>query len=227
MQNLTDFYFQSAYFVILAAAFAFGAVKLFKSRTPLYFQLYVIACGCMMMEHLISVVLLLCDKWTDGFTAARFFGTFSFSLFILSANRGTLDGIVDDRAEKQNSKARILAFAAPIIFAVLIIVTVFLNIKSFSVISGILMLITLSPVIPASYYNFKHLILPTDEMELLKATYGCNIFALAFQLSNVLYNLLLSTISKSLAVMLAGIFVYLMAGLLVVAAVRGREKWKI
>ena len=81
-------------FLIAAFAFGFGAVKLFKKKRPLYLQLLVCAAGCFALEQLSYVINLWC-----GVTAAvsiGMFGIFGSNFFLLSANYGTLDKIVDD-----------------------------------------------------------------------------------------------------------------------------------
>ena len=226
VNGISELIFQIIYFVILTSAFVFGAVKLFGKSSPMYFRLYVMACGCLMLESLISGVLLICRLDDGNITAAFFFGTFSFSLFILSANRGTLDGIVDERGERKNRRARIYAFAAPVIIASLAAAAA-LGIGKSSPVQGILLFAAISPTVFASYYNLKHLLLPVDDIGFLKATRGCNIAALAYEISDTVFIMLSAAFPNSPAVMIYGAAVYAAAALLVIAAVRGYEKWEI
>ena len=214
-------------FSVTASAFAFGAAKLFRKKKPLYFQLYVLACGCIMLERLIELAAAICETEAGGMTAAGFFGMLSFALFILSANRGTLDGIVDDRREGRNRRARLLALAAPAVTAPLVVADVLVHAGKTTPASGILLFIALIPVIPASYYNLKHLLLPMDEIGLLRATRPCNVFALLFLTVNTAFDLL-SVISAEFAVTaVCSIGSAVLAALLVAGAVKGEKRWKI
>lgn len=227
VNGIFELLFQIIYFVILTSAFIFGAVKLFGKSAPMYFRLYVMACGCLMLESLISAVLLICNLDDGSITAAFFFGTFSFSLFILSANRGTLDGIVDDRGEQKNKKARIYAVAAPVLVAALSAAAVFLYVKKNSPVQGILLFAAIAPTVFASYYNLKHLLLPVDDIGFLRATRGCNIAALFYEISDIVFIILSAAFPGNRAVMIYGAAVYAVAALLVFSAVRGYEKWEI
>ena len=180
-----------------------------------------------MLEQLITVVLFICGYNGNDLSLAKFVGTFSFALFIVSANRGTLDEIVDDRNNNENSHARLLAYIAPIISLLLIAANVSLNIYNTSLLAGILSLICTLPIIPATYYNLKHLIMPKDELGLLDATRHCNMFALGAQIIFLINSILLKIFAGEIAIIATGFSSNLMIALLVVFAVKGAEKWTI
>ena len=213
------------YFAILAAAFAYGAVKLFRKGVPLYFQLYVMLCGCRMLERLISFAVLLCGLNSQYISAASFFGFFSAALFALSANRGTLDSIVDDKRNPANKKARLFALITPTVIAAMVVIIVAINLRNGSTFNGIALLIAASPCVPASYYNTKHLLLK-DELGLLKATKSINIIVLIVYFIGFINNYLAVLLADSVALYLIRVIVFSLPALAVLASVKGAKKWK-
>ena len=215
------------YFAILAATFIYGAISLLKPGKPLYFQLFVLASGCRMLERLIVVVLLICGFDNPNVSIGAFLGTFSMVLFVLAANYGTLDSLVDDRSDDKNKKARRLALIAPIILTSSFFVIVPNYIKNVSLFTAIILTIAFIPCIPASYFNLKHLLLPKDEMGLLEATKYCNVVALLAYVVGIANNFLASLFVRAESIMYVRLVVYTLPALLIVAAVKGAKQWKI
>lgn len=218
MQNII---FGLVSFLIAAFSFGFGAVRLFKKKKPLYLQLLVCAAGCFALQQLSCVVNLWC-----GVTATAsigMFGIFGCNFFLLSANFGTLDKIVDDG--KGSGKARAAAIIAPVIMAALAIVA-FLSWKDKDMFCAVMWLIMLIPALPASYFNLKHLLLPMDPFEFLRATRPCNIAALIFYIVTAAYVIATamagSAVSSVLSVVLS-----LSALLLTLSALKGAKRWGI
>ncbi len=208
-------------FVIAAFAFGFGIARLFKKKKPLYLQILVCAAGCFAIEQLSYVVNLWC-----GITAAvsiGMFGIFGCNFFLLSANFGTLDRIVDDG--KGSQKARTMAFIAPVITALLAITASF-SWKDKDMFCAIMWFIMLIPALPASYFNLKHILLPMDPFEFLRATKPCNIAALVFYVITAIYiagtAMENSAVSGVLSVMMSLSVLWL-----TISAVRGAKKWGI
>ena len=224
MQYPIEFAVELVCALILAGAFAYGAKRLFRKGKPLYFQLYVLACGCRMLGHFINAVLLFCDLWDGSFTATRFFGNLACSLFILSANRGTLDGIVDDRRDKRNAKARYLALFAPFLMLALLLAASLSYYENISRPASVFLFISAFPTVPASYFNLKHLLLPIDDFELLKATKGCNICALVLQVLSLVYSIASVYFSGNAIVCACEVLVYIPAIFMVAAAVKGVKR---
>ncbi|HBL40633.1 MAG TPA: hypothetical protein DDY98_03310 [Ruminococcaceae bacterium] len=166
-------------FVIAGAAFAFGVARLFRKKKPLYFQLLVCAVGCFAIRQLFDVVSYFCGGFAYEFNIGML-GIFGCVFFLLSANYGQLDRIVDDGSDV-NKRAKTVAWAAPAVLAV-IIVGVFLAWKDRELVNAVLWVIMLVPAIPASYFNWKHLIMPMDDFGFLRATRVCNVIAFSFYL---------------------------------------------
>ena len=208
---------------LLIAVFAFGvgAGKLFKKGTPMYWQLYICAAGCFALRQLSETVNFLCGL--RGNISVGMLGIFGCNFFLLSANYGTLDKVVDDGGA-ENKPARLYALAAPVIMAALT-VPVFFAWRKSDAVCGALWLLVLLPVLPASYFHMKHLLMPLDAFELLRATRGCNLLSLGFYLLSVLYAVFCGRGNTAPA---GGVSVLLSVSmlLLVGAANKGAKKWK-
>ena len=208
---------------LLIAAFAFGtgATKLFKKGTPLYWQLYVCAAGCFALRQLSETVNFLCG--IQGNISVGMLGIFGCNFFLLSADYGTLDKVVDD-GSAENKPARKLALLAPVVTAALI-ASVFFAWRKNDLVCGVLWLAMLLPMLPASYFNLKHLLMPPDDFELLRATRPCNLASLGVYLLSALCGAACGLGNTALAEVTS---VALSASMLwlVCAAVKGRKKWK-
>ena len=100
--------------VISFAAFAHGAVKLFKKGKPLYCQIIMWAVGCYCLQCIESCVVYFCGDFSDkGIIGQIAMCGFFFALF--SANFNTLDDVVDDR-KQNNGRYRKLALIAPLAY---------------------------------------------------------------------------------------------------------------
>ena len=208
-------------FLIAAFAFGFGAAKLFKKKKPLYLQLLVSAAGCFALQQLSCAVNLWC-----GVTAAVSIGMLSIfgcNFFLLSANFGTLDKVVDDGTNSAN--ARKAAVLAPVIMATLTVLA-FLSWLNKDVFCAVVWLIMLLPALPASYFNLKHILLPMDSFAFLRATKPCNIAALVFYLVTAAYVICSATMGSTVSGILS-VLMSLSVLALSLCAVKGAEKWGI
>ncbi len=218
MQNII---FGLASFLIASFAFGYGAAKLFKKKKPMYLQILVCAAGCFAIQQLSYVVNIWCD--VTAAVSIGMFGIFGCNFFLLSANFGTLDKIVDDGSDSK--KARLLAVIAPVIMAVLAVFA-FLSWKDRDMFCAVMWLIMLIPALPASYFNLKHILLPMDPFEFLRATKPCNISALVFYIVTAAY----VTCSASMSTAVSGIVSLLMSLSVLslsLSAVWGSKKWGI
>lgn len=218
MQNII---FGLASFLVAAFAFGFGAAKLFKKKKPMYLQILVCAAGCFALQQLSCIVNLWC-----GVTASvsiGMFGIFGCNLFLLSANFGTLDKIVDDG--KGSGKARLLALFAPIMMAVPA-AFVFLSWKDQDLLCAVIWFAVLLPALPASYFNLKHILLPMDPFRFLRATRPCNIAALVFYIVTAAYGIAAAKMSGTVSGILSAVMSLSALGL-TLCAVKGAKKWGV
>lgn len=218
MQNII---FGLASFLIATIAFGYGAAKLFKKKKPMYLQLLVCATGCFALQQLSYVVNIWCNV-TTAFSIGMF-GIFGCNFFLLSANFGALDKIVDDG--KCSSKARTFSLIAPVIMAVLA-VTAFFSWKNKDMFCAVMWLIILIPALPASYFNLKHILLPMDPFEFLKATKPCNIAALVFYIITAVYVICSAGMERTVTGILLVAMSLSMLGLSI-CAVKGASRWGI
>ncbi len=218
MQNLI---FALASFLIAAFAFGFGAAKIFKKRKPMYLQLLVCASGCFALQQLSYIVNLWCD--VTAVVSIGMFGIFGCNFFLLSANFGTLDKIVDE--SKGFDKVRAISIIAPVVMAILTALA-FLSWKDKDLFCAVMWVIMLIPALPASYFNLKHILLPVDPFELLRATRPSNIVALCFYIITAAY----SIFSANTGYIVSGILSVVMSIsvlALSLCAVKGVKRWGI
>ena len=218
---MMDLTFGLISFLIAAFAFGFGAAKLFKKKKPLYLQLLVCAAGCFAVQQLSYAVNIWCD--VRAAVSIGMLGIFGCNFFLLSANFGTLDRIVDDG--KGSGKARKLALAAPAVMAALT-VTAFLVWKGRDGFGAVMWVVMLLPALPASYFNLKHILLPTDPFGFLRATKPCNLAALAFYLLTAAYGIGSASAGTAVGGVLS-VLMSLSVLALSLCAVKGAERWGI
>lgn len=209
--------------IISLGASAFGIKKLFRKKIPLYFQLLVMAAVCFSLEMLFTLVGELTEIY-DPILNLGMTGSFGCNFFLLSANYGQLDSIIDDNSQN-NRMARNVAIIAPVLCAAAI-ASVFITFANQNLATAIILVLVLLPSCPASYFNLKHLLLPVDPFGFLEGTKTCNIIALAFYVLNILYALSVSMDDA----MLNGCISILLAismGALVLSAVKGVKQWTV
>lgn len=213
--------FGLASFLIAAFAFGFGAAKIFKKKKPLYLQLLICAAGCFAIQQLSYTVNLWCG--VDEAVSIGMFGIFGCNFFLLSANYGTLDKIVDDG--KGSGKARAIAWVSPVVTA-LLAASIFLSWKDVDMFCAVMCVLIFIPALPASYFNIKHILLPMDPFEFLAATKPCNFAALAFYLISALY-MIFSAFAGTVVCGILLILMSLSVLCLTLCSVKGEKRWGI
>lgn len=209
--------------IISMGAFIYGVYKLFRKKRPLYFQLLICAVGCLALEQLYIAVAIWCNIFNPNLNLGMI-GLFGCNNFLLSANYGQLDRIVDD-GSRANAAARKIAFIAPVILvASLVAITLFIFKTSSK--ATVLLVVTLFPACIASYFNLKHLIMPMDDFGFLRATRNSNFVALVFYILSVIYVygiVLGKTGVQSITIILMSISMLAIS----IFAVKGVKRWEI
>ena len=208
-------------FLIASVAFGFGALKLFKKGKPMYLQLIVCASGCFALQQLSYIVNLWCGVTET--VSIGMLGIFGCNFFLLSANFGTLDKIVDEG--KGFNEVRAVSTIAPAVMAVLMTLA-FLLWRRKDIFCAVMWAVILIPALPASYFNLKHILLPIDPFEVLRATRACNIAALIFYIVTVAYVICLASMERTISGMLS-VMMSLSVLTLSLCAVKGAERWGI
>lgn len=209
--------------IITAAGFGYGINRLMKKGVPMYFRLLLAAIGCYMLKELSLVVDSLCNG-SQAHSDISMLANLGCFLFLLSANYGQLDSVVDG-GEAQNRKAARLAVIAPLILAVGSVYAGILVVLFKPVYLSAMIVIILLTALPASYYNLKHILMPIDDFGFLKGTKWCNIFALLIYAANICYVLAYYGGYRSFKDIISIVMAVLVAGLSI-SAVRGRERWR-
>jgi hypothetical protein len=218
---MNEMFFCAVSFLIAVFAFGFGAIRLFKKKKPLYFQLLVSAAGCFALQQLSYIVNIWCN--VSAVVSVGMFGIFGCNFFLLSANFGSLDKIVDDG--KDSAKARAISVIAPVIMAVLAVLA-FLRWKDRDMFCAVMWLVMFLPALPASYFNLKHILLPIDPFEFLRATKPCNIAALVFYIVTAAYVICSASMESTVRDILSVLMSLSVLGVSL-CAVKGAEKWGI
>lgn len=210
-------------FAVSAAAFGYGAFNLFRKEVPKYFQLYVCAANCYMLEELWVIVnSLLGNGSQDGLVTVRLFGFFGCLCFMLSANANEFDKVVD---EGQDRNAKLLALIAPFDLLALYGLYAFSPVNTEPAVSTVIGLISISPALFAAYLSMKHLLLPEDAMGFLRVTKGIDILVLIFFAANYIYPAAFLYCPNTVM----GVYDLILAGMLfgiMVLCRKGAKKWK-
>lgn len=213
--------FRLVSFLIAAFAFGFGAVCLFRKKKPLYFQLLVCAAGCYCIAQLATVINIWCAVTSS--VSVGMLGIFGCNFFLLSANFGTLDRIVDDGSNtKGPARAAVIA---PVVMAAATVAAFCAWVKSdtFCALAWVIMLL---PALPASYFNLKHILLPIDAFGFLRATKPCNIIAIVFYVMTAAYVIGSALGSGTVGGILSILMSLTVIGL-TLAANKGAKQWGI
>ena len=173
-----------------------------------------------MLQQFSLVINLWCD--INEMFSIGMIGTFGCNMFLLSANYDTVDKIIDDGSNSK--KYNYLAYIAPIILSILIVLS-FISWKDSDLLYAIIWVILLLPSLPGSYYNLKHILLPMDSANLLKAIRPCDICTLFYYLFTALFVIIspYSLIGEIITVLLISLSILSLS----IFAIKGARKWKI
>jgi hypothetical protein len=179
--------------------------------------------GCMALGCFHDTVyLFITGSFADDICIGQI-GVIGCFLFLISASYGQLDGIFDDRG-KENRKYRFLALIAP--FAMMLIFIPFLLTDRLSPGMKIVHFIGWVPMIAASYFNFKHAILPDGGFAFVNAVRPYNIAATIFSFAEVL-DLTAYMLEKPQMVVICAVILAVSACCMMYFAKKGAEKWTI
>ena len=164
-------------------SFIYGLKKFFKRGKPLFLQSITMAMGC----HALGSIYHLCqtltsDELVEGFTPA-YLGRIGFFLFFITASYGQLDRIVDD-GSKQMRTARIIAFIAPVVAALLFLPNAL--IKEVPLDTKIIYALVWTPAVVSVYFNLKHAIVPDLDFGFIKALKPYNVLVLCLSFSELI-----------------------------------------
>ncbi|MBQ5712136.1 MAG: hypothetical protein IIV61_05945 [Oscillospiraceae bacterium] len=179
--------------------------------------------GCMALGCLHDAVyLFITGHYADDICIGHL-GVIGCFLFLISASYGQLDGIFDDRS-KQTRKYRLLALLAPLVMTLIFIPA--LRADHLSPVTKAVNFIGWIPMIIASYFNFKHAILPDGGFAFVKAARPYNITATLFGFVEVV-ELTMYLLEKPQMVVISAVLLAATACGMMFFAKRGAEQWTI
>lgn len=211
-------------FIASTVAFVRGALKFFQKGTALYLQIVTLAMGCYALSNLYELCQTLAfDGSPDGFTAA-YLGRIGFFLFLLTANFGQMDGLLDDGSAKMRP-ARLIGMVAPVVAMLLYVLVVFSPLpQSTKIVYAIVWL----PALASLYFNLKHAVIPDLGLDFASAVRPYNVTALALSMLELLLlcvraydgGILLSLVSAILSLTFGGLCLICLPSL-----EKGVKKW--
>lgn len=207
---------------IAVTGFIYAGFAMRKKKMALYFLLLVFAVGCFTLQQIAILVATLCNV-SSALNIGRT-GLLACNLFLVSANYGSLDSIVDD-GSSENIPAKNKGKIAAAIFAIILAVYFGVALKTkvyLAVINTVLMI----PAVFGVYYNVKHIFMPIDALGLLDATKKCDMSALSFHLYNIIY-IFAFTLGSNVLYNLSMILISLSLFALSIFAVKGAKEWSI
>ena len=209
--------------VISISAFVYGAVKLLKKGKPLYCQIIMWAVGCYCLQGIENCVVYLSGDFSDSGIVAQI-AMCGFFIALISANFGAIDNIVDDRSQN-NGKHRRLALIAPVAYGIASYVALANIFPMYSFAASVFGISLLSMTV-ASYFNFKHLLLPNDELGILACTRMCNIICLVIYALAVLLIIIYGHVNEIISNLL-NVLLSILVLALTLAAEKGEKSWPV
>ena len=164
-------------FVCALIGFGYGIRKLVRGKKAVFPKMVTGAVGCIALGRMYQLVKMATGGRIEGEFQLGILGVLGCMMFFFSANFGLMDKIADD-GSKELRKYRIAAFAAPALS-----LTIFLTSICFSdIILPIKILAGAATVfiMPASYFNLKHFLLPDVDLGIIKCLKSYNLLVLIF-----------------------------------------------
>lgn len=207
--------------VCALVGFVCGETQFFRPKKALYAQMITLSLGCIAFGRLYNIIRLMTGgSITDSFQLG-FLGMIGSLMFFFSSNFGTVDSLVDDRSKKFK-KYRLIAFAAPVaavlLYAGLIL---FGEVSPLWKLQGAVLTLF---VIPASYFNLKHLIFPDVDFGVVKCLRKHNLLALVYEVS-IFFECYAMSHDNELITLICCCVTGLITALIMPTVVRGVKKW--
>lgn len=169
--------------LLSAGALFYGIASIAKKRAAIYFQMILGAVGCHVLAFLYDQCqYIITGNLPDGFSVS-YLGNIGCFLFLLTANFGYMDGILDDRTPAM-AKSRLLGLLAPLpllgLLAANLLAPVPWDTKLWYGITWL-------PACFSAYFHLKHALIPDMGFGFIKAIRPFNIAALVFTILTALH----------------------------------------
>lgn len=214
-------WFEVLQFISFLSAFIFGFVMFFNKKVALYFKIITCSLGCYALGKLYIIIYILCfNEMYAGFNVG-YLGLFGCFFFMLSANYGQINGILDNK-EKNLRNKRLISLIIPIILTTLLT----LMIISCDMLYQRVILFLLIPAIIASYFSMKVIIFPDMGFEFIHHIRLCNVFILIFYIA--IFSEMWADFKEFTMFMQSfEIFIAFLGWLIILSAYKGGKSWKI
>ena len=163
-------------FVCALIGTIYGALHFLTKKSALYLQMIACGVGCQMFARLFDVIYIALNGELHREFNIGMLGIVGSFLFILSANYGQMDSLVDDGSAALRPTRR-KALLAPA--ALLALYAGFCCAERTMALRLAVGLIT-AFLLPAAYYSFKHFIIYAVEGGVIRCIRGYNLLALAY-----------------------------------------------
>ena len=163
------------------AVLIYGVIGILSGTRALYYQILTFAVGAFTLGRLYEILTFLTAGELPDRAHLGLMGTIGMAVFFLTASKGTMDAVIDDR-RKELARYRLMGLIAPICMVCLVVPTVLIGEKRHGqifilVLEGVIMLFSL-------YFEFKHLIFPDEGLEFAKNIRSANIFAIVLSFTS-------------------------------------------
>jgi len=163
-------------FVCALIGTIYGALHFLAKKSALYLQMIACGVGCQMFARLFDVIYLALNGELHRKFNIGMLGIVGSFLFILSANYGQMDSLVDDGSAALRPTRR-RALLAPA--AILALYAAFCCAEQDLRLRLAVGLIA-AFILPTAYFNFKHLIIYDVENGVIRCIRSYNLLALAY-----------------------------------------------
>ena len=166
--------------------FVYSLFKFFKPHRAMYMKMVGCALGCMFIERLYGIVqYLVTGDFTEYFQVGTF-GNIGCFLFLLSANIGAINSLVDDRSAELK-KYRLRALAAPLVTLAAAVVIQFSPSHPARTITCAVEELFVGA---SAYYSLKNLIIPKKFSDFLSDLRAFHILSLVLAVGVTIENVL-------------------------------------
>lgn len=158
---------------------AYGLYIMFNNKPPAYFKLVLFSIAGQLFSRIYFTVTLACYGGLPDMFNIGFIGLASFLLFLLFANYGQIDMLVDDR-RNLITKYRIIPIILPIAELIISILSLLTDNIAISIKISYIVLSVIAGF--AGYYNMKHLIIPDVANGIVRSIRGFNLIAIFIEI---------------------------------------------
>ena len=209
-------------FLASLCGFFYGAVTILSKKKALYLKMIALAVACILISRLFLILQHITHFEVAGHFNVSVLGMIGCFLFLLSANYGSMDSLVDD-GSKKFSKYRRISWIIPVILAAVFVQIFFVGATLSTVLSSaaIMFFIFLS-----SKFHFKHIIFPDVDYGVVKCIRSYNLTALVLCFA-VTFMMVSDAAGADIMYLIFSIVIAVCCVIILPILHRGVKKWTI